>query len=286
MTSRSLSPATLYVVATPIGNLADVTLRALEVLGSADIIFAEDTRHTRRFMTHHGLSVRLVSAHKHNEAIRARELVRRLGAGESVALVTDAGSPGLSDPGARLVAAAAEAGFTTLPIPGPSALVAALSVSGVSADRFSFAGFLPARPPARKKALLEYCQRDEAIAFFEAPHRIRTTLAILQEIIPEREIAACRELTKRFEEVIRGTPAEVAKRLSSEKERGEWTVILAPESDSGGKKKRKKSQEMSNKQKKMEKDLTVQGVSPEEAAEKAAFIYGGGPKHRKPKRRS
>lgn len=286
MPSKPLSPATLYVVATPIGNLADVTLRALEVLGAADVIFAEDTRHTRRFMSHHGLGVRLVSAHKHNEAVRARELVRRLGAGETVALVTDAGSPGLSDPGARLVAAAARAGFTTLPVPGPSALIAALSVSGVPADRFSFAGFLPPRPPARKKALLEYCQRDEAIAFFEAPHRIRTTMDILQEIIPDRQIVACRELTKRFEEVIRGTPAEVAEQIPKDKERGEWTVILAPGSALDGKKTTKKSPKISTRQKKMEKDLTVQGVSPEEAAEKAAFIYGGGSKHRKSKRRS
>jgi 16S rRNA (cytidine1402-2'-O)-methyltransferase len=223
-----LEPGTLYVVATPIGNLADVTQRALEVLGSADLLFAEDTRTTRRFMAHHGLAVRLVSAHAHNEPQRARELVRRLGAGEAIAVVTDAGSPGLSDPGGRLGAPAAVAGFPIVAVPGPSALVAALSVSGLPADRFTFAGFLPARAGARRRRLAELVARGETLVFFEAPHRVRATLALLAELCPRAQVAACREMTKRFEEVLRGTPEEIAARLTAERERGEWTFVVDP----------------------------------------------------------
>jgi 16S rRNA (cytidine1402-2'-O)-methyltransferase len=276
-----LESGTLYVVATPIGNLSDVTLRALAVLGSADVIFAEDTRHTRRFMTHHGLKVRLVSAHAHNEAVRAKELVRRLGTGESVALVTDAGSPGLSDPGARLVAAATAAGFPTLPVPGPSALVAALSVSGLSADSFTFAGFLPARPAARKRRLEELLDRGETIVFFEAPHRVRTTLGQLAELAPDHRMAACREMTKRFEEVLRGTVVEVRDSLSKERERGEWTIIVAAPGKGGPKRQAKTKARARNAPEtpaarlRLEEELIAQGLTEEEAGSRAAFIFGG-----------
>jgi 16S rRNA (cytidine1402-2'-O)-methyltransferase len=272
--ASKLAPGTLFVVATPIGNLSDITLRALEVLGAVDVIFAEDTRHTRRFMTHHGLSVRLVSAHAHNERMRSRELVRRLRDGESVALVTDAGSPGVSDPGARLVAAAAAAGFPTLPVPGPSALAAAISVSGVPADCFSFAGFLPSRPAVRKKRLQELLTRDESIIFFEAPHRIRTTMTLLEELAPQRHLVACRELTKRFEEVLRGTPSQVQSSLSREKERGEWTVIVSEPGSAGGGSRRKSGSSPS--QEELASQLEKQGVAKDEARKRAAFIYGGG----------
>jgi 16S rRNA (cytidine1402-2'-O)-methyltransferase len=281
--SGSLAPGTLYVVATPIGNLSDITLRALEVLGSADVIFAEDTRHTRRFMTHHGLRVRLVSAHAHNEAARARELVRRLTANESVALVTDAGSPGLSDPGARLVAAATAAGFPTLPVPGPSALVAALSVSGLPADHFTFAGFLPARLAARKRRLLELLERGETVAFFEAPHRVRTTLNLLVELAPKHRMAACRELTKRFEEVLRGTVEEVRASLSEARERGEWTVIVA--APQGGSARSTARQGQAPARGQLERQLLAQGLTPEEARRRAAFIFGGEDTGRRGKRR-
>lgn len=227
MASR-LDPGTLYVVATPIGNLKDLSQRALEVLGSADTLFAEDTRTTRRLITHHGLSVRLVSAHAHNETQRARELVRRLEAGEAVAVVTDAGSPGLSDPGGRLVEAAAAAGRRVVAVPGPSALVAALSVCGLPTDAFSFAGFLPSRAGPRRRRLQDLLGRGETIVFFEAPHRVRTTLRMLHELAPEARVAACREMTKKFEEVLRGRPAEVLEELTAERERGEWTLVLSP----------------------------------------------------------
>jgi 16S rRNA (cytidine1402-2'-O)-methyltransferase len=289
--TASLASGTLYVVATPIGNLSDITLRALEVLGSADVIFAEDTRHTRRFMTHHGLRVRLVSAHAHNEAARAKELVRRLGEGESVAVVTDAGSPGLSDPGARLVAAAAEAGFPTLPVPGPSALVAALSVSGISADSFTFAGFLPARPAARKRKLEELLGREETLVFFEAPHRVRTTLNQLAELAPERRMAACRELTKRFEEVLRGTVVEVGGSLSEERERGEWTMIVAAPAGSSSRgtaanrSRARRAPGGTKGRAQLEKDLMAQGLTEEEARSRAAFVFGGEDSGRRGKRR-
>ncbi len=298
MASR-LEPGTLYVVATPIGNLADVTQRALEVLGSADLLFAEDTRTTRRFMAHHGLAVRLVSAHAHNEEQRARELVRRLAAGEAIAVVTDAGSPGLSDPGGRLVAAAAGAGFPTVAIPGPSALVAALSVSGLPADRFSFAGFLPSRPGPRRRRLLELLERDETVVLFEAPHRVRATLSLLDELRPRARLAACREMTKHFEEVLRGTPAEVVARLSPERERGEWTIVVSPsfgEGD-GSRDRRRASGPASARRhgpaapragaRRTERgragrdareewigEQIRQGVAPEEARRRAAFHFG------------
>jgi 16S rRNA (cytidine1402-2'-O)-methyltransferase len=218
----------LFVVATPIGNLSDVTLRALEVLRAADCVFAEDTRHTRRLLAHHGLSPRLLSAHAHNERARVRDLVERLERGERVALVTDAGTPGLSDPGAVLVAAAAAAGFAVVAVPGPSAVAAALAVSGFSGDAFTFAGFLPARAAACRRRLEELVGRGETVVFFEAPHRVRATLARLAECAPSRPLAAGRELTKTFEEVLRGTPAEVLAQLTDERERGEWTLVLGP----------------------------------------------------------
>jgi 16S rRNA (cytidine1402-2'-O)-methyltransferase len=256
-------------------------------MGSADVIFAEDTRHTRRFMSHHGLRVRLVSAHAHNEAVRAKELVRRLTEGESVALVTDAGSPGLSDPGARLVAAAAGAGFPTLPVPGPSALVAALSVSGLPADQFTFAGFLPARPPARKRRLVELLARAETVVFFEAPHRVRTTLDQLAELAPDYRMAACRELTKRFEEVLRGTVVEVRGSLGNEKERGEWTLVVAAPTGKSPRTAGKKAPrpKKAPAQARLERDLTAQGLSPEEAQRRAAFVFGGEDSPRRGRRR-
>ena len=300
MASR-LEPGTLYVVATPIGNLKDVSQRALEVLGSADTLFAEDTRTTRRLMTHHGLSVRLVSAHAHNEAQRTRELVRRLEAGETAAVVTDAGSPGLSDPGGRLVAAAAAAGLRVVAVPGPSALVAALSVCGLPTDAFSFAGFLPSRPGPRRRRLEELLARGETIVFFEAPHRVRTTLKLLHELAPAARVAACREMTKKFEEVLRGSPETVLAALTGERERGEWTVVVAPEPSAGGgaaserttkrapAKKRAASGTGQRQGSDTKRDPVArwieeqvrQGTSPEEARRRAEFLYGGSGTKRK-----
>lgn len=293
MASR-LDPGTLYVVATPIGNLRDLSQRALEVLGSADTLFAEDTRTTRRLMTHHGLSVRLVSAHAHNETQRARELVRRLEAGETVAVVTDAGSPGLSDPGGRLVAAAAAAGKRVVAVPGPSALVAALSVCGLPTDAFSFAGFLPSRAGPRRRRLEELLGRGETIVFFEAPHRVRTTLGLLHALAPEARVAACREMTKKFEEVLRGDPQAVLGQLTAERERGEWTLVVAPSGAAepatpkpapvrGTRPKRRRDSRAAPARPPAAagpvaawiEEQIRQGTAPEEARRRAHFLYGG-----------
>jgi len=302
MPSR-LDPGTLYVVATPIGNLRDLSQRALEVLGSADTLFAEDTRTTRRLMTHHGLSVRLVSAHAHNEPQRARELVRRLEAGEAVAVVTDAGSPGLSDPGGRLVAAAAAAGRRVVAVPGPSALVAALSVCGLPTDAFSFAGFLPSRVGPRRRRLEELLGRGETLVFFEAPHRVRTTLKMLDALAPEARVAACREMTKKFEEVLRGRPGEVLEQLTAERERGEWTLVLSPgdataretppPASRGTRAKGEKrgsagarARVRGNPVDAWIEEQVRQGTAPEEARQRAHFLYGGAKPRSKPGRRA
>jgi len=260
-------------VSTPIGNLSDITLRALEVLGRADAVFAEDTRHTRRLLGHHGLAPPLVSAHAHNEKRREAELVRRLGRGEQVALVTDAGTPGVADPGARLVSAAARAGFPVIAIPGPSALASALAVSGVPADAFTFAGFLPAKEAARRRRLGELLERPEAVVFYEAPHRARRTLELLVEIAPRRELAACRELTKVHEEVLRGTAAEILRRLTEERERGEWTIVVSapPRNERVS-----ASERGSGARSDFERGLVEQGIEDDEARRRADFIYGRG----------
>ena len=274
----------LHVVATPIGNLADVTLRALEVLRAADCVFAEDTRHTRRLLERHGLAPRLVSAHAHNEAARARQLCDRLGRGERVALVTDAGTPALSDPGARLVAAAAAAGFAVAAVPGPSAVAAALAVSGLGGDAFSFAGFLPARGAARRRRLAELLARGETVVCFEAPHRVRATLGALAELAPERALAACRELTKAFEEVLRGTPAEVLGLLTAERERGEWTVVVGPAARGGTEAARADAAAAPaaaggpGARRAFERGLIEQGIAPAEAARRADFVFGEAPR--------
>ena len=259
----------LHVVATPIGNLGDVTLRALEVLRAADVVFAEDTRHTRLLLVRHGIAVPLQSAHAHNETARRSELLRRLGRGEKVALVTDAGTPGVADPGARLVAAAALAGFAVVAIPGPSAVAAALAVSGFSADTFTFAGFLPARATARRKRLAALLEREEPIVLYEAPHRVRETLADLEALAPGRALAACRELTKAHEEVLRGTPAEVTRALTEERERGEWTIVVGPAergAPAGGK---AKGAALA-----FERAQRESGVADEEARRRAEFVFG------------
>jgi 16S rRNA (cytidine1402-2'-O)-methyltransferase len=201
---------TIYVVATPIGNLDDVTLRALRVLGEVDLVAAEDTRHTRRLLDHHGIRARLIAYHDHVEAARAGDLVRRAQDGASIALVSDAGTPTIADPGYRLLRAAAVAGVRVVPIPGPSAPIALLSCAGLPTDRFTFAGFLPSRAPARRRVLRELADRPETLVFLESPHRIAATLADLAESLGARDVVLGRELTKRFEEIRRGTLSELA----------------------------------------------------------------------------
>lgn len=217
---------TLFLVATPIGNLEDVTARALRVLREADLVAAEDTRHTRRLLQHFGIPVRVVSLHEHNERARAASLVERVRAGQNVALVTDAGSPGIADPGYPVVRAAVEAAVRVESVPGPSAVIAALQVSGLPTDAFLFAGFLPPRTAARRRRLEELARRRETVVVFESPHRIEAALADLEAIWDERPIALARELTKLHEQVLRGTAREVRAALREEWRRGEMVLVL------------------------------------------------------------
>jgi 16S rRNA (cytidine1402-2'-O)-methyltransferase len=217
----------LAVCATPIGNLEDVTLRVLDELRAADVVLCEDTRHTRVLLDRHGISARLVSYHEHNEAKRTAELLPRLQKGERMALVSDAGLPGISDPGARLVAAALDAGVPVSVLPGASAVETALVASGLAAERYQFIGFLP----RGARVLAELWEELEAwphpVVAFESPRRLPAALRSLAAAQPEREVAVCRELTKRFEEVVRGPASEVAARFA-EAPKGEITLVLGP----------------------------------------------------------
>jgi 16S rRNA (cytidine1402-2'-O)-methyltransferase len=217
----------LAVCATPIGNLADVTLRVLAELAAADLVLCEDTRHTRVLLEHHGIEARLLSYHEHNEARRTAELLPRLEAGERVALVSDAGLPGVSDPGARLVRAALDAGVGVTVLPGPSAVSTALVASGLIAEQFRFLGFLP-RGSNRLATLWDELRSwPWPSVAFESPQRLPATLRSLAAADPDREVVVCRELTKRFEEVARGTAAELAKRFDAAP-KGEITLVLGP----------------------------------------------------------
>jgi 16S rRNA (cytidine1402-2'-O)-methyltransferase len=217
----------LAVCATPIGNLEDVTLRVLRELREADVVLCEDTRHTRRLLERHGIDARLLSYHEHNEAQRTAELVPRLEAGERVALVSDAGLPAISDPGARLVAAALAAGVPVTVLPGPSAVETALVASGFGTDRFQFLGYLPRGEGERRSLWKELAEWPHAVVAFESPQRLAGVLASLAEALPERAVVVCRELTKRFEEVVRGSAIELAERFSGGT-KGEITIVIGP----------------------------------------------------------
>ena len=224
------APGRLFVVATPIGNLADLSPRALEALGSAALIAAEDTRHTRLLLQAAGVATPLVSLHAHNESQRVPQLLERLGEGADVALVSDAGTPLLSDPGFELVSRAAAAGFAVHTIPGPSAVTAALSVAGLPTHRFCFEGFLPSRPAERRSALAALAHETRTLVFFEAPHRIAAALAdLVAHFGAARRAAVARELTKTHETIYRGTLAELHARAQAEENfaRGELTVVVA-----------------------------------------------------------
>ncbi len=218
----------LYVVATPLGNLGDITLRALETLKKVDVIAAEDTRHTRPMLLHYGISTRLFALHEHNERAASERIIDWLREGKSVALVSDAGTPAISDPGALLVQRIREAQFTVVPIPGPSALIAALSISGLGGSGFRFVGFLAAKPGVRRAALERLALFEDPLVFFEAPHRIVETMQdIAQTLGPERDVVVCRELTKRFESVHRCRADEAVAWLQADEKhrRGEFVVI-------------------------------------------------------------
>ena len=218
---------TLYVVSTPIGNLEDITLRALNILKYVDIMAAENVAHTKGLCKHYGIKTRLTSCNQHNEKVKVPGLIRRLNAGDNIAIVTDAGTPGISDPGRYLINTAANEGITVTPIPGPCAMVSALSVSGMPAEKFIFFGFLSNRPGKRKKELLRLTAEPRTMVFFETPHRIKAMLTDLKEILGNRNIVILREMTKIFEEVKRGSVTAILKYLTPDKVRGEFTLVVA-----------------------------------------------------------
>ena len=219
-------PGCLYLVATPIGNLEDITLRAVRILNEADQIACEDTRHTQKLLNHYNISKPLVSYHEHNEMTRAPELVLAMEQGQQIALVSDAGMPLVSDPGYRLVTLALRHHIGVVPVPGPSALLAALSASGLPNEEFLFAGFLPARSGERRRALERLRIEDRTIIFYEAPHRIEETLADAREILGDRTACLAREVTKLHEEFRRGTLSELIASLSDKPVRGEITLLI------------------------------------------------------------
>jgi len=229
-------PGALYLVATPIGNLEDITYRAVRILGEVDLIACEDTRQTRKLLDHYGINKPSISYHEHNEAERAEELASRLLGGTSIALVTDAGMPLVSDPGYRLVRAAVETGVPVIPIPGPSAALTALAASGLPTDAFHFGGFLPPKQGQRIKALEAIADMAATIIFYEAPHRILEALEAIEQTLGSRPVVVARELTKMHEEFLRGTAAEIRATLADrDSVKGEITLLigkaLEPEPD-------------------------------------------------------
>jgi 16S rRNA (cytidine1402-2'-O)-methyltransferase len=221
---------TLYIVATPIGNLEDITLRALRVLKEADLIACEDTRHTRKLLAHYQINTPTISYHEHNERERSVELVKKLEAGQNIAVVSDAGTPLISDPGFRIVQEAIERAISVVPIPGPSALIAALSAAGLPEREFTFVGFLPARRTARRARLAELAGVPSTLIFYEAPHRIKETIDDARELLGNRDCVLAREVTKLHEEFVRGRLSEIE--LSDGATRGEMVLMIGPPLDS------------------------------------------------------
>ena len=217
---------TLFVVATPIGNLEDITFRAVRVLREADVIAAEDTRHTRKLLSHYAIRTPLTSYHEHNERSAAPVLVERMCRGESIALVSDAGTPSISDPGYRLTLAAVAAGIRVTPIPGPSALTAALSAAGLPTDRFIFEGFLPEKTQQRRERLRTLRDERRTLVFYEAPHRLKESLEDLESILGDRAVVIARELSKVHEEFLRGSVHDISTEIAQRDIYGEVVIIL------------------------------------------------------------
>jgi 16S rRNA (cytidine1402-2'-O)-methyltransferase len=225
-----MNSGTLYVVATPIGNLEDITARALRVLKEVDVVACEDTRRTRALLTHFDIHTPTVSYYEHNKLTRGPQLLRQLADGRSIALVSDAGTPGISDPGVLLVREARAAGIPVVPVPGPSAVAAALSAAGLAADRFAFDGFLPVKPGRRANRLKALRDLGMTIVVYESPHRIIAALEAIAAVFGGRPIVVARELTKQFEEIITAPAAEHLERVRAREVRGEFTVVI-PASD-------------------------------------------------------
>src|SRR6266481_562329 len=219
--------AMLYVVATPIGNLGDITLRALEILKDVDLVAAEDTRHSGMLLKRYQIEKPLISYHEHNEAMRTAQLTERLAAGEKIALITDAGTPGLSDPGARLIRECIKRELPFTIVPGPSSILTALVGSGFSAEQFFFGGFLPVKNGQRQRELRAAAARDETSIYFESPYRLTKTLKAAIDVVPDRQLCVARELTKKFEEFRRGTAAELLTHYEAHPPKGEIVLLIS-----------------------------------------------------------
>jgi len=217
----------LFVVATPIGNLGDITLRAIEVLKSADVVAAEDTRRSGLLLKHLGIKKPFISYHEHNEAARTTELVERLARDENIALITDAGTPGMSDPGLRLIRECVRRGLPFTIIPGPSSILTALLGSGFSTDKFCFRGFLPVKSGQRERELRAAAEREETTIFFESPYRLTKTLTACIDVMPDRQLCVARELTKKFEEFRRGTASELLAYYQAHPPKGEIVLVIS-----------------------------------------------------------
>jgi 16S rRNA (cytidine1402-2'-O)-methyltransferase len=224
--SETIQPGTLYVVSTPIGNLDDITLRAIKILGGVDLIAAEDTRKTKFLMDHLGIKKQLISYYSYNESRRVPKLIDKLRSGSSVAVVTDAGTPGISDPAFSIIESAIKNGFRVIPVPGASAVLPALIASGLSTDRFVFEGFLPVKK-GRKKRLEQLKNEERTIVIYESPFRIERTLEDILENFGDRTVAVARELTKKFEEVVRGNTSGVLEEIRKKKPKGEFVLVVA-----------------------------------------------------------
>lgn len=224
----------LFICATPIGNLEDITLRALRVLREVDLIAAEDTRRTRKLLTHFDIHTALISYHQHNAAARIPELMTRLKNGDDIAVVSDAGTPGISDPGLGLIQAAIEQGIPVIPIPGPSAVVTALVVAGFETDTFIFAGFVPRRGREKRQFIERVAQDDRTTVLYETPHRLIDTLKMCVTAMPNRPIAVCRELTKVHEEILRGTAHSLLEHFENTPPRGEFVLVISEVSEKRG----------------------------------------------------
>lgn len=217
---------TLYIVSTPIGNLEDITLRALRILGEVDLVAAEDTRHSLKLLNHYGISKPMISYWGERERVRSEEIIRKLQDGKTVALISDAGTPGISDPGAVVVRKAIEENIRVVPVPGPSALIAALSLSGLPTDIFTFIGFLPPKKALRQKVLRDLSLEKNTLVFYEAPHRIMETLTDMDRIFADRKAALVKEITKIHEEVLRGRISEIIGAIEKTKIAGEYVIIM------------------------------------------------------------
>jgi len=262
-----MAKGTLFVVSTPIGNLEDITLRAIRILKEVDVIAAEDTRHTLKLLNYYGISKPLISYWGEKERAKAEEVIGRLSAGNSVALVSDAGTPGISDPGSVLIKRAIEEDILVVPVPGPAALIAALTISGFSTEEFVFCGFLPAKQSQRRKFLEELSLERRTVVIYESPHRVLESMAEIADIFGERSMFLAREITKLHEEVLRGTATEVFARLGESKIVGEYVLVIEGRQESeGGHREEDAIKEI--------RSLMRKGLGRKEAVKRVAEQYG------------